>query len=724
MVITIQSFNKEDINTLYEKGRDDILLAQSGIEMLAETTPVLILDEPHKMSSDLSRSALNNLNPLFILRYSATHNDLDKSNLVYSLGPVEAHNLGLVKKIDVIGVTVKRESSLPFIKLVEVLLKPRIRAKVILKTRTAKGAFEKPILVSKGDYLQEKTKNPAYQECMITNISGEDNNAYIELTGGVKIKLNESCGDTYLEIAREQIKQTILTHLEKQKQLKQYGIKILSLFFIDEVSDYQEIDPSKEGGVEELAKIDSKKYLFVRNTFDELFNEIKKDYADWKDKFPEDMRGAYFSARKTFKSISQDEEKIDEILRDKEKLLSFDSNTGFIFTHSALGEGWDNPNVFNICTLRTVKSEITKRQTIGRGLRIPVTQEGIRYENSSENKLTVIANESYDEFARTVQEDYRSDGILDTPPIANRREKIVVRLRKDKFDGEFKELWSKLKLKAEYRCELDTNKLIETCKKSVESNLIVKKPIWDIRRAKIDFEPDGVKPLEIGSESIKSLEIKYSIPDVVTRISNSTGLTRRTITKILLLSSKLKDAFNNPEEFISQVALIINNEKVKMELDTVKYRKSNSSYQDDIFEREVSSYKTDVIDSERAVYDKVICDTGSEKEFAQDMSKDEHVSIFCKLPQNYYVPTPTGSYRPDWALIYREIGIEGKIGFKFYLIRETKFGYSPIKGTKHSIPQNEQNKIDCAMKHYNEIEGLDYKVVNSFDDFKQSLPLN
>jgi len=720
LVITIQSFNKEEINTLYEKGRDDVLIAESGIDMLAQTRPVLILDEPHKMSSELSASAINNLNPLFVLRYSATHRDLDKSNLVYSLGPVEAHDLGLVKKIDVIGTTVENEASLPLIRLLGVVLKPKIKAKVLVKVKTAKGVVEKQIFVQKGDYFHEKTKNPAYGDAMVANISGRENDAYLELNGGVKIKLNESQGDTYLQVAREQIENTIKTHFEKQEKLRAKGIKVLSLFFVDEVADYQELDATKEGGEEEIAKIDPQKYLFVRKAFDEAFNRLKKEWPYWKDKEPEQVRGAYFSARKTFKSISQDKEKIDEILRDKEKLLSFDSDTSFIFTHSALGEGWDNPNVFNICTLRVTQSEITKRQTIGRGLRIPVTQEGSRFE-SPENVLTVIANESYEDFARTLQEDYREDGIM-APPVENRREKISAKLKKPLFDGEFREIWDRLRVKTEFESEIDSNALIKACCQAIKDNIVVKKPILDVRRAKIEFTKAGIQTIEKESEPIKQVEISYSVPDMVSRIASETGLTRKTIAAILIESGKLGDAFNNPEEFASKVATIVKENKLKMEIKTAKYRKTVERYPDEIFEKEISTYKTNVVDSRNSVYDKVICDNPSERQFAQDLTQDEQVNVFCKLPQDYYVETPTGNYRPDWAIIYQRRRVAGKIENKLYLVRETKFGYSQIQGTRKSIPQDEQDKINCALKHFAAIGGLDYRVVDSYENFKQTLP--
>lgn len=721
MVITIQSFNKQDINTLYEEGRDDVLLAKSGIDMISQTKPVLILDEPHKMGSELSASALNNLNPLFVLRYSATHRDLDRSNLVYSLGPMEANQMGLVKKIDVIGTSVEGESSLPLIRLIKVDLGKRIRAKLMLKVKTAKGMVEKAVMVQKGDGLFEKTGNPNYGDHLIANISGAENNSYVELMGGIRIKPNESMGDTYVQVAKEQIENTLKTHFEKQEKLKGKGVKVLSLFFVDEVSDYQELDEAKNEGAAEIARLDPKKYLFVRKAFDEAFNRLKVHYPDWKDKEPEAARGHYFSQRKTFKSISQDKEKIDEILSDKEKLLSFSSPTSFIFTHSALGEGWDNPNVFNICTLRITQSEITKRQTIGRGLRIPVMQDGARFE-SPENILTVIANESYEDFAKNLQEDYRQDGIAAPPMPANRREKISAKLRQDVFKGEFSGIWQKLKVKTDFQTEIDTAGLVNSCCEAIREHVKVRKPIMDVRKARVEYTKGGFDMRESESEPVRQLEITYSVPDMVSRISNESGLTKKTVARILLECGKLGEAFNNPEEFVSRVSAIVKEQKIRMDIKTSKYTKTDGRYSDEIFETEVSTYRTDVLDSENSVYDKVICDNGSEKQFAQDMTKDAQVNVFCKLPQNYYIGTPTGNYRPDWAIIYQRTRIGGKIENKLYLVRETKFGYSTLSGTRHSIPQDEKDKIDCALKHFGAVGDINYSVVDSYDDFKQTLP--
>lgn len=720
MVITIQSFNKKSINTLYEKGRDDILIADSGMDMLSDTRPVVILDEPQKMGSELSGSAIREMNPLFVLRYSATHKDLDRTNLVYSLGPAEAHELGLVKKIDVIGTTVRYESTLPLIRLTEVRTGSKISARVIMKARTTRGIVEKSFTLTRGDLLQEKTRNGAYEDLMVTNISGLQDDPYIELNGGTRIRLNHSVGDTYIQIAKEQIESTVRAHFETQEKLAVYGVKVLSLFFVDEVTDYQELDPEKSGAREELARIDPEKYLFVRKHFDEVFNRLKKEYGMWKDFEPEQVRGAYFSARKTFRSISQDKEKIDEILKDKEKLLSFESPTSFVFTHSALGEGWDNPNVFNICTLRTTHSEITKRQTIGRGLRIPVTQDGERFEDSSQNVLTVIANESYEDFASSLQDDYTQDGYV-SPPVRNRRERVTSRLRQEMFSEKFSELWEKLKLKTDFTSNIDSEKLVSECAEALRDNLVVRRPIVDIRRAEIRLTGEGVRTLERESEPVRPLDLTYEVPDLVARISKETGLTRRTVSLILLNSGKLSESFRNPEEFISRVSEIIVDRRARMEVRNSRYFKTGENYGSRLFESEVTSYRSNMIDAGNSLYDKVLCDTQSEKEFATRISEDNQAEVFTKLPDSYYINTPVGRYRPDWAIIYRRKRLSGEIEKDILLVCETKFGYSGTGGLSSSIPENQENKIFCAKKHYSEVGGISYLLADSYEQMRESI---
>ncbi len=715
MVITIQSFNKKDFNTLYDEGRDDILLANSGMEMLSQTKPVLVLDEPHKMSSELSQSALENLNPLFILRYSATHRDLDKTSLVYSLGPVDAHRLGLVKKIDVIGTTVSHESSLPLIKLLDTKLSPKIQAKLLLRLRTNQKFLEKSVWVQKGDYLIKKTKNPAYKDMYVINISARENDSFVEFNGGKKVRFGESIGDTYLIMAREQIRHTIRTHMEKQEKLKKHRIKVLSLFFLDEVTDYQELDANTEAGNEEIQQIDQKKYLFVRKAFDEIFNQEKRNYSDWKDKKSIDVRGAYFSARKTFKSIEQDREKIDEILRDKEKLLSFESPTSFIFTHSALAEGWDNPNVFNICTLRITNSKFTKRQAIGRGLRIPVSQDGLRYENPDENKLTVIANESFEEFAKNLQTNYEEEGIMTKPAIENRLEVIKAKLKKPVFHSKFMDMWKRLRIKTVFESEIDTNKLVKTCVKLIDDEVFVEKPLLITRKAELTFgKNEIITKEEQEAAPIQEVEVSYSIPDMVTRICGETQLTKKTISQILLSIQRLDEIYKNPEEFISKVGAIIRDQKKRMEVQTIQYRITDKTFEDSIFEDEILSYKNKVVETNRSVYDKTICDSEGEKEFANRLDQTTNVNVFCKIPSGYFIETPVGKYNPDWAIVYEKMVNRAK---KWYLVRETKFGYSPLSGTLNTITDIEKDKIECAKKHFKVLTDIDFNVAYTFQEF-------
>ncbi|HQT92596.1 MAG TPA: hypothetical protein PL001_11285 [Candidatus Kryptobacter bacterium] len=355
-------------------------------------------------------------------------------------------------------------------------------------------------------------------------------------------------------------------------------------------------------------------------------------------------------------------------------------------------------------------------------MRIPVMQDGARFE-SPENILTVVANESYEDFAKNLQEDYRQDGIAAPPMPANRREKISAKLRQDLFKGEFSGIWQKLRVKTEFQTIIDSDGLVASCCVAIREHVKVRKPIMDVRKARVEFNKDGFDMRESESEPVRQLEITYSVPDMVSRISNESGLTKKTVARILLECGKLEEAFNNPEEFVSRVSTIVKEQKIRMDIKTSKYSKTDGKYPDEIFEKEVSTYRTAVLDSENSVYDKVICDNGSERQFADDLTKDNaQVKVFCKLPQNYYIGTPTGNYRPDWAIIYQQIRIGGKTEHKLYLVRETKFGYSPMSGTRKSIPQDEQDKIDCALKHFEAVGELDYRMVDSYEDFKRTLP--
>ena len=408
MVMTIDSV-KGDKNTRIIHQTRDKLNGLKPIEYLAATQPVIIMDEPQNMESELSQSAIGDLNPLCTLRYSATHKN--EHNVIYRLDPVDAHEQSLVKQIGVADVVQQGTDAKPYIKLIDVKRDPW-QAKLELVVRTAQGLTRKQINVKQHQDLAVVTNNDAYaNNWRVSEISLDP--ASIELTNHGMLILGESIGDNNDSIYKEMIRETIKEHLKKEYMMREQGIKVLSLFFIDKVANY--LDYDENGG-----EIEGQ----FAKWFDELFTEERNKsevYRDLLPQEPQDLRRAYFSVMKkggkskavdsSERGNQNDNDAYDLIMRDKERLLSQEEPVRFIFSHSALREGWDNPNVFQICVLREMGETLERRQTIGRGLRLPVNKDGERVAEASVAQLTVIANESYREFADSLQKEYKNSGV-------------------------------------------------------------------------------------------------------------------------------------------------------------------------------------------------------------------------------------------------------------------------------------------------------------------------
>jgi type III restriction enzyme len=411
MIMTIQSV-KGNKDTLIMHNSRNQLSGLAPIDFLNATQPIVIMDEPQNMEGELAKSALKDLNPLCTLRYSATHKN--EYNLVYRLDPVDAHEQGLVKQIVVADVVQQGADAKPYIKLLEVNRDPW-RAKLELVVRTTTGLQRKAINVSQHQDLAQITKNDAYSNnWRINEINIEP--GFIELTNHGILHVGESIGDNNSAIYKEMIRETIKEHLKKEYMLRDQGIKVLSLFFIDKVANYLDYDNNGEEIQGQFA-----------TWFDEVFEEERNKSDMYKELLPQDpseLRKAYFSIMKkggkkkavdsSEKGNQNDNDAYDLIMKDKVRLLSEDEPVRFIFSHSALREGWDNPNVFQICVLREMGATLERRQTIGRGLRLPVRVEEdelVRVGDSSIAQLTVIANESYREFADSLQKEYKSAGV-------------------------------------------------------------------------------------------------------------------------------------------------------------------------------------------------------------------------------------------------------------------------------------------------------------------------
>ncbi|GAB2782230.1 DEAD/DEAH box helicase family protein [Halomonas shantousis] len=409
MVINIQSFQKETetaANVIHRE--QDTLAGLKPIDLVRSTRPVVVIDEPQSVDTTTrSRAAIAGLNPLFCLRYSATH--VRPYHLLYRLGPVRAYDLGLVKQIEVVAIGDSHDYNRTLVRLdwVGHVGRDRVpRSKVTLYANTPDGPRTRQVTLTRGADLTRYTDRPDYAGFLVTDISAEPGNEYVEFANGEIVRLHRESGGVLEERMKSQLRATLECHFAKEKALRTRGIKVLSLFFIDRVSDYRYYDGSGKALKGKLAQ-----------WFEQLYEEIAAQ-PDYRDVIPHraaEVHDGYFSVDRrkgrptalldTSGRTAKDDDTYRLIMQDKARLLSPEEPLRFIFSHSALREGWDNPNVFQICTLRETGTERERRQTIGRGLRLPVDQMGKRVHDAQVNRLTVIANEPFRDFASGLQAD-------------------------------------------------------------------------------------------------------------------------------------------------------------------------------------------------------------------------------------------------------------------------------------------------------------------------------
>ena len=420
MVINIDAFRKsftdEDISkksNLIHRPHEK-LNGMKPIELIQETNPIVIIDEPQTTdTTSKSSEAIASLNPLCIFRYSATLPD--KNNLIYKLDAVDSFNLGIVKQIEVHSFREADGHNSAYMRLVSVdNSKGQITAKIEIDVNLKGSVSRKIITVRAGDDLYDKSnRRDLYENHIIDEIYCEKGNEYVSFsTNDTILRLDENIGGMDpLVIKEAQIRTTIKEHLDKELKLNKLGIKVLSLFFIDRVAKYRFYDDegnAQKGIYAELFEkcykdlIKMPKYKELSEYFD-LEADISKIHNGY---FSQDKKGVM---KDTSGTTAADDDTYNTIMKEKEFLLSFDSSLRFIFSHSALREGWDNPNVFQICTLNETESNVKKRQELGRGLRLCVNQDGERQQGSTINTLTVMANENYDEFASKLQKEYEDE---------------------------------------------------------------------------------------------------------------------------------------------------------------------------------------------------------------------------------------------------------------------------------------------------------------------------
>ena len=696
LVMNIDAFAKESnvINTQNESG-------DAPIRYIQHVNPIVIIDEPQNMETDIRRHAIASLNPLFTLRYSATHKNA--YNPIFRLNPVQAYELGLVKQIEVDSVLADNDVNGAYVALKEINAgaKPwSAKVEILVNDKSMK---KKIVTIKQNQNLFDLSKqNEAYRTGYILDGMNVEEQQ-IQFSGGLKVTKGVDNSLLKDDIQKMQIRRTIEEHLRKEKILNPLGIKVLSLFFIDKLDNYRN---------------DGKFYQWFVGLYRELTHG-KDPVGVHEGYFSKDKKGVL---KDTNGTTQADNDTYHLIMRDKETLLSLDKPLRFIFSHSVLREGWDNPNVFQICTLNDTHSEIKKRQEIGRGLRLPVNQFGVRSHERDKNILTVIANESYEEFATKLQREIEEDcGVsFDKGQIKNKLDRKYVRYRKDfSQHPEFAAIWERIKHQTTYRVNFSQDELIESAVKN-----LVKMPRIDevkIRHEKVAFaiNEKGVTTEYRSSNQVTS-KTHWDIPDVLGELQKKTGLTRQTICRILQKSKRLAEIYHNPQRFIDLVAEKINEALSQIMADGVEYHRiADRTYEMTLFkdfEFYLNQYSFSVSNQSKTIYEGYIAlDSNTENTFARHCESSEDVEFYFKLPKNFKIPTPLGNYNPDWAVVFKGQN-------KVYFVAETKnTGKRIQRGVDESkLDPSEQMKIAYARKNFEHLhrdyDDLEYRVVQSVEE--------
>lgn len=831
MIINIQAFNARGKDARKIRTELDDFGSRRPIDVIKANRPIVILDEPQKMGGEATQESLKEFDPLFCLNYSATHKQ--HHNLVYVLDALDAYNKRLVKRIEVKGFDIKNlRGTDRYLFLESIVISPKKppMARLELEIGYEKSINRETRIVGVDDDLYALSKNmEQYKGFRVSEV--DPIGRTMSFTNGEIIHVGEVTGDvSETDLRRVQIRETIRSHFEKEKNLFSRGIKTLSLFFIDEVAKYRRYDEDGNEINSEYGEVFEQEYTDILNEYLTLFNTPYEQYL--RSIEVHQTHAGYFSidkksGRKIDGSLKRGSDESDDIsaydliLKDKERLLSFDNPVRFIFSHSALREGWDNPNVFQICTLKHGGSSPTqKRQEVGRGLRLCVNQSGDRMDvtalNSEVqqiNQLTVIASDGYREFVADLQrgiradlyerptkatkdyfasktlvingndvtvtdkqandiyrylikngyidgddhitEKYRADlsnGVLAPVPescaaisdgvhalvqsifdehaldgmIGDGREtKVQENALNDNFyKKEFQTLWNYINHKYAYTVEFNSEELIQKAVTHIDKELFVSELRYTVTVGEQERDLDA-EQLKSGTgfvaEHSKTVTLKRSEGsgvryDLIGKITEGVKLTRKSVARILagIRVDKFAMFKNNPEEFITKVIRLINEQKATMIVEQITYNQIEGTYDSAIFTAEKNTDFTRAYRAKKNVQDYVFADgyardgRSVERTFAEDLDLADEVCVYAKLPRGFSIPTPVGNYSPDWAIAFHE----GTVKHIFF-IAETKGAMETL-----NLKPIETAKITCAKKLFEHLSNSDvvYDVVKSYQD--------
>jgi type III restriction enzyme len=707
MVINIDAFRRDE-NIIHRVNEG--MGGRKPIDFVQSTNPIVIMDEPQNMETKKSKKAIQSLNPMCTLRYSATHRKY--YNLLYDLTPVDAYDLGLVKKIEVDSVQEENSVNDAYIAVESITAqRTQVKTKLEIEKNTREGTKKEKITIrlpdDEGvDLYEESNERSAYDGYVITGIDAE--NGYVEFANGEQIYEGRVEGELTEQIQKVQMKETIKEHLDKTKKLRENGIKVLSLFFIDKVNNYRDYDQEDTRGK-------------FAHWFEKMYAEIlEEEYPELDMPEAEAVHEGYFSKDRQGRvrdsktgDAQYDAPTYELIMQDKERLLSFDEPVQFIFSHSALREGWDNPNVFQICTLNETKSQMKKRQEIGRGLRIPVDQEGERVFDHSLNILTVVANESYEDFAQALQSEMEEGGYeFGTDRVKDRGDRKRLELKKGwEADQKFLDIWERIKPKTKYEVQLDSDELVQRVVDRLEGKRKVRPPKIKVQKSKLKVNKKGIdtKVTSVGNEEADVEDI--AVPNLLDHLSRDTDLTKQTLLSILEESGGLSEALINPQQLIDMCVEAINSELQKMMVDGIKYEQVGDSYAMSLFEsEELEAYAEnmyEVKNQQKTLFDHVIYDSDHEEGFVEELEALEQVKFYIKLPNWFTIDTPLGSYNPDWAVVFNG-------DKRLYFVAETK-----ASTDEKDLRLRGKLKAECGREHFKQLEGVEFRLATEPQDLPE-----
>ena len=728
MVMTLQSFNSDD-RILNQAQREDLFSNMPYIEAIARTNPIIIMDEPQEgMDTQNSVERLKSINPLFKIRYSATHKII--KNLVYRLTPFDSYKQGLVKKIEVLTVSEKNDEASMKIELAAIEI-GKGEPKAILRAwhQTATGfKFKNTKKLKKEASVQETTSNIIYKDYVIEQIAKPiRGRGFVKFKNGAIIYESEQAKE-YSMIFNEQLYWLIDSHFRKKEKLKEKGIKCLSLIFIDRVDNY-----IKNDGIIKLAFVEQFKKVYQEFYQKEPSQEIVEQSQGYY--FAQTGKGDYTDNES---SMRNNKELFDLILSSKEELLSLGNPVEFIFSHSALGVGWDNPNIFNIATLNQSYSEIKKRQEIGRGLRICINQNGERVydtpttpEGEEINLLTVIPNETYETFVAQYQSEITetygtSDAGAETRNKHKGQNLTQKRIKRNDNHFEspaFKEFWERLSQKTEYLVSFNEDRIIQASINALNEIVIAKHQV-EISLGRIqNLSQEGVGVSDFRTES-RNTNLQFTAIDIIEEISENTSLAYPTVFKIIFGLENKKEMVKNPPRFLQEAIKKIRNIELDEMIRALDYRLTGEVIDINKFEKIIIKNSEKIQPTpNKGIYDYIIWDSEHERDFAHKADTDTEVVCFLKLPSFYTIKTPAGDYNPDFGIVMKKRKIREESACEYYFVIETK-GTSDIDDRK-ALTENEIYKIKCAIKHF-EALGIETRVnyfapIKDYDTFKMKL---